>query len=74
MVIFNVHDVKNQFINEQERAVLERCVNNILYFHKNSRNVIRKCEHIAPHVSSTSTELCRQCCADFIECNVEHQK
>ena len=47
-------------------------------FIKNSRNAIPKYEHIiAPHVSSISTfipELYRQCCADFIKCNVEHQK
>ena len=45
-------------------------------FIKNSRNAIPKYEHIiAPHLSSTST-ITRivQCCADFIECNVEHQK
>ena len=30
----NIHDVQNQSINEQERAVLERCVNSILYLHK----------------------------------------
>ena len=45
---------------------------------KNSRNAIPKYEHIiAPHVSSISTfipELYRQCCTDFIKCNVEHQK
>ena len=32
---------------------------------------------IAPYVSSISTfipELYRQCCADFIKCNVAHQK
>ena len=29
-----VHDVKNQSINEQEHAVLGRCVNSIFYFNK----------------------------------------
>ena len=28
------HDVKNQAINEQERAILERCVNSIFHLHK----------------------------------------
>ena len=50
------YDVKRQSINEQECAALERCVNSIFYFHKNSINAIPKYEHIiAPHVSSTST-------------------
>ena len=70
----SVHDVKNQSINEQKCAVLARSVNSILY----SRNAIPKYEHIiAPYVSSISTfipELYRQCCADFIKCNVKHQK
>ena len=47
-------------------------------FIKNSRNAIPKYEHIiVPDVSSISTfipELYRQYCADFIKCNVEHQK
>ena len=52
----NVHDVKNQSINKQKRAVLARFVRNILYLHKNSRNAIRKYEHIvAPHVLNIST-------------------
>ena len=34
LVILNVHDMKNQSINEQEHVILERCVNNILYFLK----------------------------------------
>ena len=33
-LFMNVHDVKNQSINEQVHAVLERCVNNIFYLHK----------------------------------------
>ena len=32
--ILNVHDVKNQSINEQEIAIFERCVNSILYILK----------------------------------------
>ena len=28
---FNVHDVKNEFINEQGHAILETCINSILY-------------------------------------------
>ena len=49
-----------------------RCVNIIFYFHKKSQ----KYKHIiAPHLSSTSTfTRIVQCCTDFIECNVEHQK
>ena len=49
-----------------------KTVNSI--FIKNSENTIPKYEHIiAPHVSSTSTfTRIVQCCADFIECNVEH--
>ena len=47
-------------------------------FIKNSRNAIPKYEHIiAPYVLSISTfipELYRQCCADIIKYNVEHQK
>ena len=34
LVILNVHDVKNQSINEQEHVILERCVNSILYLLK----------------------------------------
>ena len=34
LVILNVHDVKNESINEQEHAILEKCVNSILYFLK----------------------------------------
>ena len=34
LVILNVHDVKNQSINEQVHAILERCVNSILYMLK----------------------------------------
>ena len=34
LVILNVHDMKNQSINEQDHAVLERCVNSIFYLHK----------------------------------------
>ena len=53
--MLNVHNVKSQSINEQERAVLERYANSIFYLHKNSRNVIAKYEHIiALHVSSKS--------------------
>ena len=33
LVNLNVYDVKNQSINEQERAVLERCVNSVFYLH-----------------------------------------
>ena len=52
----NVHDVKNQSINEQKRAVLAKFVNSILYLHKNSRNAIPVYEHIiAPYVLSIST-------------------
>ena len=49
-----------------------RCVNIIFYFHKKSQ----KYKYIiAPHLSSTSTfTRIVQCCTDFIECNVEHQK
>ena len=47
-------------------------------FIKKSRNAMPKYEHIiAPRVSSISTfipELYRQYSADFIKCNVEHQK
>ena len=47
LTILNVHDVKDQYINEQERAVLERCVfNSIFYLHKNSKNAIPKYKHI----------------------------
>ena len=34
LVILNVHDVKNQSINEQKHVILERCVNSILYLLK----------------------------------------
>ena len=34
LVILNVHDVKNQSINEQENAIFEICVNSILYLLK----------------------------------------
>ena len=30
----NVHDVKNDSINEQEHAILETCVNSIFYLLK----------------------------------------
>ena len=40
LVILNVHDVKNQSINKQERAILERCVNSILYLD----NKYQKCD------------------------------
>ena len=45
-------------------------------FIKNTRNGIPKNEHIiAPHVSRTSTVTrIVQCCADFVVCDVEHQK
>ena len=54
LVILNVHDVKNQSINEQQHAILERCVNSISIFLKSSRNAIPKYEHmIALHALST---------------------
>ena len=34
LVILSVHDVRNQFINEQKCAVLARCVSSILYLYK----------------------------------------
>ena len=51
LVILNVHDVKNQSINEQERAVLERCVNSIFYLHKKQQ----KCD------SKVRTYHCSTC-------------
>ena len=57
LVILNVHDVKNQSINEQECAVLERCVNSILYLHKKKKKCDSKVRTIiVPHVSSTCIE------------------
>ena len=81
-VILNVHDVKNQSSNEQERAVLERCVSSIFYLHKKEQ----KCDSILQtyhcstwikymyQVHQPLPELYRQRCADLIKCNVEHQK
>ena len=37
LVILNVHDVKNQSINEQENAIFEICVNSILYLLKKQK-------------------------------------
>ena len=78
LVVLNVHDVKNQSINEQERAVLERCVNSILYLHKKIAEMRFQCTNISLlhmyRVHLPLPELYRQYCADFIECNVEHQK
>ena len=82
LVILNVHDVKNQSINEQERAFSEICVYSILYLHKKQQKCDSKvrtyhcstCIEYMYQVHQPLPELYRQCCADLIECNVEHQK
>ena len=77
-ISLSVHDVKNQSINERKCAVLARCVNSI--FIENSRNAIPKQFQISllhMNISSISTfipELYRECCADFIKCNMGHLK
>ena len=46
LVILNVYDVKNEFIDEQANAIFERCVKAFSIFLKSGRNTIPKYEHI----------------------------
>ena len=69
LVILNVHDVKNEFIDEQANAIFERSVNNILYLFKKWKKYDPKVRayhcSITYRVHLSLTELHRQCCADF---------
>ena len=71
LVILNVHDVKNQSINEQKRAVWVRLVNNILYLHKKTAEMQFQGMNISLlhmyRVYLPLPELYRKCCANFIE-------
>ena len=73
LVILNVHDVKNQSINEQERAVWVRLVNNILYniLHKKTAEMQFEGMNISLlhmyRVYLPLPELYRKCCANFIK-------
>ena len=76
LVILNNHDVKNQSINEQAHAVLERYLNRILY-HQRKKQIFNS--KVRSYLCSTCIEYIYlyqnvQCCADFIGCYVELQK
>ena len=67
LVILNVHDVKNQSINEQERAFSEICVYSILYLHKKQQ----KCDsRVRTYHCSTCIEyiyLYLNCADSFVQ-------
>ena len=69
LVILNVRDVKNEFIDEQANAIFERCVNSIFYLFKKWKKYDSKVRayhcSIMYQVHLSLTELRRQCCTDF---------
>ena len=78
LVILNVHDVRSQSINEQKRAVLARLCKpyslsswKIVEIGLQSMNMSLLQMY---RVYLPLPVLYRQCCADLIKCNVDHQK